>query len=131
MSHTIRRIQSIEVGFRLIRVLESVEEPMPLKAVAAAAGMRKVDAVRADARRVAPDDRAAEAVRLAAVTLLRRRDDEGVEPAGCPYGSNDRRHLDGFRARADNEADATIRCCGHERWERAGEQAPSFSEAAR
>jgi DNA-binding IclR family transcriptional regulator len=34
-----RRIQSIEVGFRLIRVLEEASAPLPLKTVAALAGM--------------------------------------------------------------------------------------------
>ncbi|EBA07798.1 IclR family transcriptional regulator [Sagittula stellata] len=34
-----RRIQSIEVGFRVIRVLEDANGPMPLRDIAAAAGM--------------------------------------------------------------------------------------------
>lgn len=35
-----RRIQSIEVGFRLIRVLETADGPLPLKDIAMGAGMR-------------------------------------------------------------------------------------------
>ncbi|GGL79690.1 IclR family transcriptional regulator [Wenxinia marina] len=34
-----RRIQSIEVGFKVIRVMEAAESPMPLRDIAAAAGM--------------------------------------------------------------------------------------------
>ena len=36
-----RRVQSIEVGFRVLRVLRMAEGPLPLREIAARAGDRK------------------------------------------------------------------------------------------